>query len=228
MPDRGHILLALARMANDGFVVAVVWHVLLGAILFDVAGGWRPSRREAGFLLSTPLVSVSFASWIEGESFNARVFGVLAVVLAGVVLLPGGSERVAPGPTWSRFPGAVLVAFGWAYPHFLSGSLLHYAYAAPFGLVPCPTLAVLVGFGLLSDGLHSHAWSWIVGTAAAFYAVFGLVRLGVWIDLPLLLGAGALVYVGSGRRKGARMLHADAKELRRGAGASRGIAGTRA
>jgi hypothetical protein len=223
MPDRDRILLALTSAANDGFVLAVLWHSFLGAVLFDVAGGWRPSRREAGLVLSVPLVSVSFASMIEASFFNAVVFAVLAVALAAVTALPGGSEAVTAGAPWARILGAAVIAFGWTYPHFLSGSLMHYAYAAPVGLIPCPTLAILVGFGLLSDGLHSHAWSWVVGAAAAAYAGFGAVHLGVWLDLPLLLGAGVLVYVASGGRKDARMPRADANHLPPGSGASRGI-----
>lgn len=223
MPDAGRILQGLTSAANDGFILAIVWHAVLGALLFDVAGGWRPSRREAGFVLSMPLVSVSFASWIEASFFNAAVFAALAVALAAVAALPGGSERVSPGAPWSRVLGAAMIALGWAYPHFLRGSALHYLYAAPLGLIPCPTLAALVGIGLLSDGLHSHSWSWIVGTVAAAYAVFGAVRLGVWIDLPLLLGAGALVFVGSGRRKGARIPGAGANELPPGSGSRRAI-----
>lgn len=213
MPGRDRILLALTTAANDGFILAIVWHVALGAMLFDVAGGWRPSRREAGFVLSLPLVSVCFASWIEGNPFNAAVFAILAVVLTTVAALPGGSEAVGAGAPWSRIAGAAMIAFGWAYPHFLSGSPTHYFYAAPVGLVPCPTLAVLVGVGLLAGGLHSHTWSWIVGTAAAAYAVFGAVHLGVWMDLALLLGAGALVFVGSGTRRVARIPRAIANEL---------------
>ncbi len=228
MPDAGRILLALTSAANDGFILAVVWHAIVGALLFDVASGWRPSRREAGLVLSMPLVSVSFASWIEASFFNAAVFAFLAVVLAVAAAWPGGSESVSPGAPWSRVLGAAMIALGWAYPHFLQGSPLHYLYAAPLGLIPCPTLAVLVGIGLLSDGLHSHAWSWIVGTVAAAYAVFGAVRLGVWLDLPLLVGAGALVFVGSGRRKGWRIPGAGANGLPPGRGSRRAIIDARA
>ena len=34
-----------------------------------------------------------------------------------------------------------------------------YAYASPFGLLPCPTLSVVIGLTLIFGGLQSTAWS---------------------------------------------------------------------
>jgi hypothetical protein len=86
--------------------------------------------------------------------------------------------------------GVLTIVFGWTYPHFLEGaSWLRYLYAAPSGLVPCPTLAIVVGLTLVWDGLESMRWAITVGLVGVFHAVLGTVQLGVAIDLLLLIGA---------------------------------------
>lgn len=55
-------------------------------------------------------------------------------------------------------PSAALVVFGWTYPHFVSThSWIEYAYAAPLGLIPCPTLSVVIGFTLLVRDVGTSA-----------------------------------------------------------------------
>jgi len=88
---------------------------------------------------------------------------------------------------------AGLIGFGWVYPHFLEVPTLAYLVAAPVGVVPCPTLALVGGLALLFGGLQSRAVSGILGAASLFYALFGDLRLGVWMDLGLLVGAIALL-----------------------------------
>jgi hypothetical protein len=86
-----------------------------------------------------------------------------------------------------------MIAFGWAYPHFLRGDAFALLVAAPLGVIPCPTLAAVIGVALIADGLGARAWSWTLAATGVFYAVFGVARLGVWIDVALLVGSVALM-----------------------------------
>ena len=193
MPTPAHINEGLAAIANGALPLAVAWHVVF--LLFGIAlvGGWRPSRRVAGAMLAVPLVSVGILSWWFANPFNAAVFGVLALALL-VAASRMGTARGRRGPSWMTALGVLTVAFGWTYPHFLEGaSWLRYLYGAPSGLVPCPTLAIVVGLTLVWDGLGSRRWAITVGLAGVFYAVLGTLRLGVAIDLLLLIGAAALI-----------------------------------
>ena len=52
----------------------------------------------------------------------------------------------------------------------------------PTGLVPCPTLSIVIGLALIVEGLDSRIWtSVLVGATGVFYGIFGAVRLGVTI-----------------------------------------------
>jgi hypothetical protein len=166
--------------------------VLLAALLAaTLSGGWRPRRRTAAVLLAAPLASVAAAAWVGGNPFNGSVM----LVASGVVLVASartGRERIVPGPAWALGLGAAAIAFGWAYPHFLDGSPLAYLVAAPVGVLPCPTLAVVLGLALLADGLGSRATSRLLGALGAFYALFGVAVLRVWLDVGLLVPAVAI------------------------------------
>jgi hypothetical protein len=89
--------------------------------------------------------------------------------------------------------GALGLAYAVGYPHFVAVAAgWHYLLLAPLGVVPCPTLGLLAAGTLLAGGFGARAWSWTVATAALSYALFGVLWLGVWLDLGLLLLAAAL------------------------------------
>ena len=191
MPDRAQILLGLGSIANRYVAFAIAWHVFMALVLLVAWLGWRPSRRvaAAGILLLS--ISVATFAGMSGNRFSAVVFIVMAMVLAvlGWRLGPG---PVGPASGPSRALGAVLVSFGWLYPHFLAGgSPVAYVYAAPTGLIPCPSLAVAIGTSALL-GLGSRAWAFTLASAGLFYGVYGVVQLQVWLDVVLALGAAGL------------------------------------
>ncbi len=74
MPSSQKILEGLTAIANDWQALAIVWHVVLGALLLALLLGWRPSKRLAGVLLAVPLASVSVLAWISENPFNGTLF----------------------------------------------------------------------------------------------------------------------------------------------------------
>jgi hypothetical protein len=189
MPSSAAILEGLTTVANDWRWLAIAWHLLLGMFLLRLATGWRPSERLAGILLTLPLVSVAALAWVSGNPFNGALFSAVSVALFGFAsLLPANAVRI--GSSRSVIAGALLVAFGWLYPHFLqTDSWVPYLYAAPLGLLPCPTLAAIIGMSLLFDSLRSRLWPVLISATAVVYGLIGAFGLGVEIDLVLIAGA---------------------------------------
>ena len=142
-----------------------------------------------GILLSLPLISVCVLAWLSGNPFNGALFAVAAIALI-VLAARLSSEPIHWAPAWLVGAGIIMFAFGWLYPHFLNTtSFLPYLYAAPTGLVPCPTLSIVIGMALMLDGLESRWWALVLAAMGVFYGIFGAVRLGVTIDFVLLAGA---------------------------------------
>jgi hypothetical protein len=193
VPSATRIHEDLTTIANDAAPLALVWHVLFAIAGLFLFAGWKPSRRMAAALLTLPLVSVGVLAWAFGNPFNGTIFLALALALlaAGARLDEASIRR---GPPLAIRVGILMALFGWVYPHFLeAGSPLRYLYAAPTGIVPCPTLAIVIGLALIGDGIGMARWSVLLGTAGVFYALFGTFGLGVEIDLLLLVGAAALI-----------------------------------
>lgn len=189
MPAQHEILANLTRIANEATPVAIAWHWLLAVAAAAFAFGVRPSRRAGALALSLPVASVGLVGWVWGNLFNGSVFALAAIVLA-VLAWRSEPGRIALGPTWAVALGAALVAFGWTYPHFLeTESGLVYFYSAAMGTLPCPTLSLVIGLSLLIDSPGSRAWRLVLAGIGTFYGLFGVLRLGVTIDVALTLGA---------------------------------------
>lgn len=189
MPPPETVLAGLTRIARDWQALAAVWHVLLGTMLLGVVLGWRPSNRLAACLIASALGSVSLLAWTSGNPFNGAAFALLAVLPAARVAA-ATTSRVQVAPLTFTAAGAALVVFAWVYPHFLESSRwTAYLYAAPLGLVPCPTLAAALGLTLMLGRLDSTVWNLTLAAAGLLYGGIGLVRLGVALDVGLVAGA---------------------------------------
>jgi hypothetical protein len=193
MPSPEIVLEGLTSIARDAISVAVVWHAVLAVVLVALAFGWRPSRRLAASICAVPLGSVSVLAALHSNPFNTAVAGVGAIALMTLGLaLPKTAVRRTSVPVAAL--ALSLVAFSWVYPHFLEDrSVLVYLYAAPLGLLPCPTLSAVIGLALLARGFESRSWSTVLAGLGLAYGVYGSLRLGVAIDGVLVAGALTLL-----------------------------------
>lgn len=198
MPSSVQILETLSSMAHDLVWLAVAWHVAVLTAAGLVALGLRLSLPASMLWLAVPSLSVSVCAFAYGLRFNGVAFGVLALAFA-TLGITAKRPLVPPGPRWIRVLGAALLVFGWTYPHFSSGAWPRTLYAAPLGVLPCPTLALLAGAVLLAEGFRSRAACSLLAVWCAFYAAFGVLRLGVVIDLGLALGAVGLAVLAAHR-----------------------------
>ena len=195
MPSSAEILAGLTAIANDGRWLAIAWHMALAAVIVALAVGWRPTRRAAATLATFPIASASLMAWIGGNPFNGLLLGAGVVALL-ILVLRLAPEPVSRPPPWTFAIGAAVLAYGWIYPHFLVAQPAWvYVFAAPVGLVPCPSLSVAIGFAILAGGFGSRPWALVLAALGLFYAAFGTLRLGVWLDLGLLIASVALIVV---------------------------------
>jgi hypothetical protein len=193
MPSRPELLDGLVQIANAGFPVAVVLHVVFAAAFVAILLGWRPTNRMCVQLLVVPLLTTCVFALVFGMTLNAVVFAMLTGFTVAIVKR-FDRERAQTGEGWAVAIGTCVLAFGITYPHFLAGRPSHaYLWGAPTGLVPCPTLALLVGAALVGGGFGSRSWSTLLGIVGLFYGAYGALRLGVGMDLILLAGSAALL-----------------------------------
>jgi len=193
MPSSDTILAGL-RLASGRFIaLAIIWHLCVLVSIIALIRGYRPTRRLGATAVALPIVSASAAAFAIGNPFNGSLLGATGAAL--IVL----ARRLPPttaelGSTLARWSGGASIAFAWVYPHFLDGfQPATYLWAAPMGVIPCPTLSLAIGFALLFGGFGGRAWSLVLAAVGLFYGMFGATRLGVTLDLFLVAGALALV-----------------------------------
>jgi hypothetical protein len=195
MPSAEVILAGLAETANTWRSLAIAWHLILAALLVAFLAGCRLSTRLIAVIAVALVLCVSALSWVAGNPFNGLVFGALAIVFArATVRTPGAVAQIEN--LRRALPGAALVVFGWTYPHFVStDSWTEYAYAAPLGLIPCPTLSVVIGLTMLVHATWTSAWTVPLIIVAFAYGIVGVFVLKVALDVVLVAGALVLTAV---------------------------------
>ena len=193
MPASSAILDSVTFIANDWRALAIGWHIyFLAALLVWDFTGRRLTTRSAMCLLIAPVASVSAVAWIAMNPFNGMAFALLAVALVAIaVSVPRTEIQIASTPMLAT--GLVLFALGTVYPHFvIVDHWLAYTFAAPLGLLPCPTLLSVIGVTLMLRRFESTGWSIVLTTAGGFYGVVGVFVLDVRLDYALIVAATVL------------------------------------
>jgi len=193
MPNTQEILSGLHAISNEYASIATAWHILFYLLFVSLLLRWKPGNRIMALFLCLPLASVAFFAWFTGNPFNGMVFSVFAILA-----LMFGIRAPVQALTFSKLPfviiGTGMVLFGIIYPHFLeTDSVFSYLISSPAGLIPCPTLSIIIGLLLLYNGFASPALSLLFIVAGLFYGLFGVLKLGVTLDLFLLLGTLTLL-----------------------------------
>lgn len=189
MPTREEIIAGLTTIANQYSNIAIVWHIIIVIIIAALFAGWKPGNMLMIILLSSLLMSVSSFAAMGDNFFNAAIFALL-VIVSIYAALKSGNGIIRGDRSWPDIAGLLLIIFGLIYPEFLhTNSPIEFAYAAPTGLIPCPTLCVLTGFALLYKGFGSVTWSMTIVASGIFYGLFGVFYLGVYLDWFLVAGS---------------------------------------
>ncbi len=189
MPSAPDILAGLHALANQYYPVAILWHAVFFLALAALTGKWRPGKRATAIFLCLPLLSVASLAFMTGNPFNGALFGLMTVMVFAFGMRMD-STPVAFSDQRGMIAGIIMLAYGLVYPHFLQAdNLVTYLFASPAGLIPCPTIAVVMGFLLLLRGLGSRGIRMTVVAFGLLYGLIGVLWLGVWLDGGLLAGA---------------------------------------
>lgn len=193
MPKTEEILSGLQGIVNNYSSIAIVWHVVLYALIVALLARWLPTSRLFILMMCLPVLSVAIMAFIQGNPFNGGLFSILAV-LVFIFGLRAAGEPVQTSSLVFMVIGILMIVFGLVYPHFVSeGSFVRYLYASPVGLIPCPTLSLLIGFLLLYNGFGSQSVTLTFVIFGLFYGIFGALKLGVYLDIFLIFGSVSLL-----------------------------------
>jgi hypothetical protein len=187
------ILKGLQAIVDNQAILAILWHIAFYFLIICFVVNWHPTNKLLGILICLPLISVAVLAWSYGNPFNGSMFSLLTLLILIFSLRTSGN-RISYSTRPFVVIGIIMIAFGFVYPHFIkANSLFEYVYASPAGLIPCPTLSLLIGILLLFNALGSAAISLSFIIFGLFYGLFGMFKLGVTIDIFLLFGSISLL-----------------------------------
>lgn len=189
MPTTQEILDNLQAIVNDYRLFALIWHAVIYMIIFALFTKRLPSNKLFTLILCFPILSVALFAFLSGNPFNGILFSILAILI-----LIFGLKATGQAISLSQLPfiatGIIMIVFGLVYPHFVeTNSIITYLYESPVGLIPCPTLSMLIGFVILFNGFGSLPVTISFTVYGLFYGIFGVVKLGVVPDLFLIFGS---------------------------------------
>ncbi len=186
------ILNGLQNIVNEYGIFAIIWHVIFYALIIALVAKWQPSNRLLGTLLFIPLLSVAIFAWISGNPFNGTLFSILSILIF-IFGLKASTQPINISQLVYLIVGILMVVFGLVYPHFIDNSLIKHLYLSPVGLIPCPTLSIIIGFVLIFNGFGSQTINLILIIFGLFYGIFGVLKLAVYVDLVLIFGTITLL-----------------------------------
>jgi hypothetical protein len=192
MPSAEEIVKSLRFITNNYTLVSIAWHLLIYfLIILLFVSNRKPSIRSTALFLSMPVFSVALISALAGNPFNAIIFFIIGLLFI-IFSLRMPSQALRFNSSWFlKLIGIIFILAGTFYPHF-SDDTSPLSLSAPTGLIPCPTLLLIIGFTLLVQRF-SRPWVGTLVISALLYGLVGVVRLKVFIDVLLLLGVILLI-----------------------------------
>lgn len=192
-PNR--LLESLFYIATRYQEFAIFWHLVIYLLLFFIIKQRRLPVVSLSLMIALLFFSVSAFAWQVKNPFNLAAFIMLGVsLIAASISLKRGSITFS-SLQFSTITGIVSLLAGLFYPHFFGSDWIKYLYAAPVGLIPCPTLLVAGGIVLIFMR-NVPAWRLIILLVfEMFYGTVGAFVLGVGMDYFLYITAAGLLYL---------------------------------
>ena len=164
----------------------VVHHILLPVVLlFFVFFKEKASRLVSLYILLAFLTVFLISLAPIRNVFYLIVFGFLTILAVFEFLNPKNDYSMKDTPKINVIIALVAGFLGFWYPHFVEGSFKA-LYASPYGIIPCPTLLVILSFFLVFYPNSNRFFHWVLILVGLFFGFFGFFILKVRIDLALL------------------------------------------
>jgi len=180
------ILAGLQMTVNTYSGLRVVHHILLIVVfIFFISFKERVSRLVSLYTVLAFLTIFLTSLAPIGNIFYLVVFGILTTLAILEFLNPKTDYSMKGTPTINVVIALLSGFLGFWYPHFMEG-YFKALYASPYGIIPCPTLLVILSFFLVFYPYSHKFFHWILTIVGLFFGFFGFFVLKVRIDLALL------------------------------------------
>lgn len=185
------ILNYLSMVSNQNIYLNLIMHVITFLSIPSIFLLKNKRMQKAVFngLVFILTLSVTVNAFINGNPFHLATFAILSII-ALRELIGRNQVVISASNNVTIFVAFIFLFIGVWYPEFVHTTPLAMLFISPMGIVPCPTLIVILSlFSLNSSGISKIQYiaTIIIG---AVYAVIGVFLFKVYLDAAL----GILVF----------------------------------
>lgn len=181
----------LTTVTNQNLWLNALIHlVVLAAVLVLFFGKNKNTKRWVVdgtiCLLFISIIAVSIA---YGNPFHFITMGLLAI-FALIEFWQGKNDFTTPKINLHTLIAFSSIIIGFWYPEFVKANPIALLLFSPAGIVPCPTLLIVLGLLTLAYPKVNKTQYIITAIVGAFYGITGVFQLKVPLDLAIIVIVG--------------------------------------
>lgn len=177
----------LAMVSNQNIYLNLVMHVItfLSIPSIFLLKNIRVQKAVFNGLVVILTLTVTVNALINGNPFHLVTFAILLIIALIELVMGRNQVVISPSSNVTTFVAFIFLFIGVWYPEFVHTSSLAMLFVSPMGIVPCPTLIVILSlFTLNSSGISKLQYIATI-IMGAVYAVIGVFIFKVYLDAAL-------------------------------------------
>lgn len=182
------ILHYLQSVANQNLWLNALNHLIaLAAIVFIFLGkNAKPKRILVDGAMVVLTLSVSITGLKYGNPVHTLTFAVIAV-FALIELMQGKNDFTIRKTDFQTVLALFFLFIGFWYPEFVKTNFVGSLLFSPAGIIPCPTLLIILGLLTLAFPNVNKVQYIITLIMGVFYGFVGVFQLKVYLDITLIV-----------------------------------------
>lgn len=181
------VLNYLSMVSNQNIYLNLIMHVItfLSIPSIFLLQNIRMQKVVFNGLVCILTLTVTVNAFINGNPFHMATFAILSVIAFIELIFGRHQVLISASNNATIFIVFIFLFIGVWYPEFVHTNSLAMLFVSPLGIVPCPTLIVVLSlFTLNSSGIGKLQYfaTIIIG---AVYALIGVFILKVYLDAAL-------------------------------------------
>lgn len=182
------ILYYLHNVANQNLWLNALIHlIVLAALVFIFLG---KNAKTKSLLVDGAVVILTLSVTITGLKYgnpvHALTFAVITV-FALFELVQGKNDFTIRKTDFQTVLALLFLFIGFWYPEFVKTSFVRSLLFSPAGIIPCPTLLIILGLLTLAYPNVNKVQYIITLIMGVFYGFVGVFQLKVYLDIALIV-----------------------------------------
>lgn len=185
------ILNYLIMVSNQNLWLNALIHLMVLTAMLVLIFGKNTKNKKwvVDGVICLLFISIVSVAIVYGNPFHLLTMGLLAI-FAVIELWQGKNEFITPKINLHTLIAFVSIIIGFCYPEFVKANPIGLLLVSPAGIVPCPTLLIVLGLLTLAYPKVNKIQYLMTVLIGTFYGVTGVFQLKVFLDMAIIIIVG--------------------------------------